>query len=132
MLKKTSLYLLSAFALITSCSEPAQIEGFDSQQWKNDRYACNGIRKEMISQIDSIRKQLYGKKEQDIKDILGKPDSEELMSRGQRVFIYYLEPGSHCNQKDQLSEANRLQVRLNATYKVNEVTYAQPLRRENR
>ena len=121
------IMLLLSGTLAVSCSEPAQIAGFDSTRWKSDRFACENNRKAMQSDFNGIRRELYGLKEPDIIDILGKPDGEQLMARGQRMFYYYIEPGSQCTTRGVLSEANRVEVRFNALSRVSEITYARPL-----
>lgn len=115
------------FPLLLSCSEPVRIDGFESTAWQKDKKACEGQRSQMMGEFESIRRELYGRPEAEIKDILGKPDGEQLMRRGQRVFIYYLEPGGQCNERNKLSEANRAEVRFNALGKVSEITYLRPL-----
>lgn len=124
-------YIASLFVagslLFASCSNTEQIGNFDSKRWKSDKYACEGDRKQMQADFEEIRKQLYGREEKDIRALLGSPDGEELMSRGQRMFYYYLEPGMQCTQKGKISEANKAEVRFNATYKVSEITYTRPL-----
>ncbi|QCR21670.1 hypothetical protein [Pontibacter sp. SGAir0037] len=127
-MKKTYLLLLLLGGLLfSSCSEPARIEGFDSSTWINDKNACNGTRAEMQRDFDAIRKELYGKEEKEIRDILGKPDGEQLMSRGQRMFYYYLEAGSQCQENNKLSTANKAEIRFNSLNKVSEITYTRPL-----
>lgn len=101
--------------------------GFDSAKWKQDKKGCQEQRRTMLHDFDNIRLDLYGRTEDDIKDILGKPDAEQLMRRGQRVFIYYLEAGEQCTERNKLSEANRAEVRFNALHKVSEITYLRPL-----
>jgi hypothetical protein len=121
-------FLLSLLLpLFIACSEPTRMEGFDSSAWQQDKNGCQEKRSQMISDFDGIRRELYGRPESEIKDILGKPDAEQLMRRGQRVFIYYLEPGAHCNERNKLSEANRAEVRFNALHKVSEITYLRPI-----
>ncbi|MHC2993514.1 hypothetical protein OB13_18755, partial [Pontibacter sp. HJ8] len=112
MKKLLSPVLLLLLPLLLSCSEPARIPGFDSDAWQQDKKGCNGTRNELVKKFDSIRRELYGKSEDDIKAILGRPDAEQLMSRGQRVFLYYLEPGSQCDHTNKLSNANRAEVRF--------------------
>ncbi|MBX0335446.1 hypothetical protein K3G39_19605 [Pontibacter sp. HSC-14F20] len=113
--------------MLMGCADPARIAGFDSEKWQQDRKGCQGQRSAMANDFDTIRRELYGRPEAEVKDILGKPDAEQLMRRGQRVFIYYLEPGSHCNERNKLSEANRAEVRFNALSKVSEITYLRPV-----
>lgn len=127
MRKQLTLLLLLVFPLFVSCSDPARIPGFDSEAWQQDRKACKGTRSRLQADFETIRLDLYGKSEEDIKDILGKPDAEQLMSRGQRLFLYYLEPGSQCDQANKLSSANRAEVRFNALHNVSEITYLRPL-----
>ena len=124
---KKTLLLLMLLPLIWACSEPARIPGFDSEKWQQDKKACQDTRRQMTPEFEHIRRDLYGRTEAEIKDILGKPDGEQLMSRGQRVFIYYLEPGAQCEQRNKLSDANRAEVRFNALNKVSEITYLRPI-----
>ena len=126
-MKPLSYLLLLAFPLLLSCSDPARIDGFDSTQWQQDKNGCQGTRQQMARDFERIRLDLYGRPEADIKDILGKPDGEQLMSRGQRLFLYYLEPGMQCDQRNKLSEANRAEVRFNALNNVSEITYLRPI-----
>ena len=126
-MKALSPLLFLAFPLLLSCSKPARMAGFDSTQWQQDKNGCNGTRQQMIPDFERVRLELYGKSESDIQDILGKPDGEQLMSRGQRLFLYYLEPGTQCDQRNKLSEANRAEVRFNALSNVSEITYLRPI-----
>ncbi|MDX5347501.1 MAG: outer membrane protein assembly factor BamE [Hymenobacteraceae bacterium] len=123
-------YALCFALLLAGCREKATIAGFDSSAWKNDRKSCKGVRTEMIDDVEKIRLQLYGMKEQQVFDILGRPDAEELYRNSQRFFFYYIQPGTQCQQQGGLSEANMLQVRMNALNKVSEITYKYPIPKE--
>ena len=112
---------------LAACGVPDSLKGFDSETWKNDRYACNGKRQGMTGEFEKIRRELYGKKEYVVRNLLGKPDSESLLERNQRIYYYYLEPGTQCEQRRGMSEANWVEVRINPTGKVSEVTYKNPL-----
>ncbi|MEJ8801942.1 hypothetical protein [Pontibacter sp. H249] len=127
MLKRSLPILLLFFALLSACGVPDSLKGFDSETWKNDRYACDGKRTEMTGDFDKIRRELYGKKEYVVRNLLGKPDSESLLERNQRIYYYYLEPGTQCTNRNKLSEANWVEVRINPTGKVSEVSYKTPL-----
>lgn len=125
-MKKYFLFSLM-LPLLLSCSEPTRLAGFDSDKWQQDKKGCQNQRRQMIPDFEKIRRELYGRPEAEVKDILGKPDAEQLMRRGQRIFIYYLEPGAQCNERNKLSEANRAEVRFNALSKVSEITYLRPI-----
>lgn len=112
---------------LSACSTPESLRSFDSDTWKDDRYACEGKRSALINELEAIRKELYGKKEYIVRNVLGKPDSEELMERNQRIYYYYLEPGAQCENRNILSDANRIQVRINSLGKVSEVSYYRPI-----
>lgn len=118
---------LVVMGLLNSCGTPESLQSFDSDTWKEDRYACEGKRGELADDFEEIRKELYGKKEYVLRNLLGKPDSEELLERSQRIYFYYLEPGTQCADRSALSEANRVEVRINSLGKVSEVTYKEPI-----
>ncbi|WP_276499719.1 hypothetical protein [Pontibacter litorisediminis] len=116
--------------LLGACSTPESMRDFDSETWKSDRLGCANQRAGLVDDFEKIRKELYGKKEYVVRNVLGKPDSEELMERSQRIYFYYIEPGEHCQEKGRrtkLSEANRVQVRINSLGKVSEITYYKPV-----
>ncbi|MBW7467365.1 hypothetical protein K0O23_09810 [Pontibacter aydingkolensis] len=127
MLKRLIPVYLLLCLLLTACGVPDSLKGFDSETWKNDRYACNGQRQKLTGEFEKIRRELYGKKEYVVRNLLGKPDSESLLERNQRIYYYYLEPGSQCDDRSKLSEANWVEVRINPTGKVSEVTFKNPL-----
>jgi len=126
MLKRLYLIPLLAMSLLCSCGVPDSLKSFDSETWKADTYACGGNRGKLVTEFEKIRKELYGKKEYVLRNVLGKPDSEELLERNQRIYYYYIEPGNQCTDRSALSEANRVEVRINALGKVSEITYYQP------
>ncbi len=127
MLKRITPFLILLCLQLSACGIPESLKDFDSTTWKNDRYACKGERKALVGEFDKIRRELYGKKEYVIRNLLGKPDSESLLERNQRIYYYYLEPGAQCQNKRELSEANWVEVRINPTGKVSEVTFKNPI-----
>lgn len=128
MLKRLFIIpVLLVAGIVTSCTTPESLKDFDSESWKEDRYGCGGKRGELEDDFEKIRKELYGKKEYVLRNLLGKPDSEELLERSQRIYFYFLETGTQCTNRSALSEARRVEVRINSLGKVSEVTYNQPL-----
>ncbi|WP_299821572.1 hypothetical protein [uncultured Pontibacter sp.] len=127
MLKRFIPVYLLLTLLLNACGVPDSLKGFDSETWKSDRYACNGQRATLAKDFEEIRRELYGKKEYVVRNLLGKPDSESLLERNQRIYYYYLEAGTQCDDRSKLSEANWVEVRINPTGKVSEVTYKMPL-----
>lgn len=126
-MKYTISYFLIAVLLLAGCSTPEALQDFDSETWKNDRMGCKGDRAGLVYELDSLRSDFYGKKEYVVRKVLGKPDHEELMERSQRIYIYYIEPGTQCSGRGEMSDANRVEVRINSLAKVSEITYKEPL-----
>jgi len=127
MLKRFIFLPLLLCLLLTSCYTPENLRDFDSEAWKADRFACNGKRKELVQEFEKIRRNLYGQKEYVARNVLGKPDQEELLKGNQRIYYYYLESGEQCSDRHVRSAANWAEVRINAVGKVSEVSYKYPL-----
>ncbi|RAU81997.1 hypothetical protein [Pontibacter arcticus] len=121
------LLALMLLVSLNACYVPDTLKGFDSETWKADRFGCESKRKNLVQDFDKIRKELYGKKEFIVRNVLGKPDHEELLERSTRIYYYYFEPGAQCDDRSKMSEANRAEVRINSLGKVSEVTYKRPL-----
>ncbi|MBB6610102.1 hypothetical protein H7F15_03545 [Pontibacter sp. Tf4] len=126
MKKLNTLLVIVTCLLTVACSTPESLKGFDSDSWKADKNACKGERGNLTPEFEKIRKELYGKKEYVVRNVLGKPDKEDLLKRSQRIYYYYLEPGSQCTDATTLSDAFRAEVRINSLGKVSEITYNYP------
>lgn len=120
------LLTIVACCACLACGTPESLQGFDSNTWKADRNACNGKRQTLTGEFEKIRKELYGKKEYIVRNLLGKPDKEDLLERSQRIYYYYLETGEQCRDASELSDALRAEVRINSLGKVSEITYNHP------
>lgn len=127
-MKRIIFPIILSGLILAGCSTPESLQSFDSEAWKNDRKGCNGERAKLIDDLDTLKKEFYGKKEFILRRVLGKPDQEELLERSQRIYFYYIEPGAQCTGNENLPEANRVEVRLNALAKVSEITYKRPLK----
>lgn len=126
-MKKLKLLLYLSLCIMTwSCYTPESLKGFDSETWKADKNACKGDRAKLATEFEKIRKEMYGKKEYIVRNVLGKPDKENLLERSQRIYYYYLETGTQCQDASKLSEANRLEVRINSLGKVSAINYSNP------
>ena len=130
MIKRLIPVQLLLLVVLSSCGVPDSLKDFDSETWKEDRYGCNGERQKLVGEFNTIRRELYGKKEYVVRNLLGKPDSESLLERNQRIYYYYIEPGTQCTERGKLSEANRVEVRINPTGKVSEVSFMEPVTTE--
>lgn len=112
---------ISCCFMLISCSSNTSNFNFDSAQWKSDLNGCKGLRISLQEQVEEIRLKLVGLNERDIRQLVGKPDTEELMERSQKVYIYYLSPGPKCISTT-IKEFTILKVRFDALGTVREAT----------
>lgn len=114
---------LCFYISLAGCGSPKQLEGFDSAAWKSDRMGCQGTRKSMRDQSDAIRLQLRGLSQDEVLDVLGRPDFQRLYERNQKFYVYFVEPGPQCEGKADASQARTLILRLSAIELVTEAYY---------
>jgi hypothetical protein len=117
-----SIFLL--LVILGSCSKSIDLEGFDVKGWIEDKGGCKGQRKELTEELIRIKKKFKGHTSEDVVATLGKPDREDLYSRNQKFYYYFLEPGIHCESGNmKKSEANYVAFRLSAMNRVTEVNF---------
>lgn len=115
------LFLLSWTILLSGCDKPVEIQGFDKSAWKADRMACNGHRLGQETVIMEAREAFLGLSQEEIIDLMGKPERQELYSRGQKFYIYYLSPSSKCQEGQADVNTRFLYIRFSAINQVNEI-----------
>lgn len=76
----------------------------------------------MSSALQSQSEKLLALSEQEIIDLLGKPDENELFKRNQKFYYYFLEPSKACNLTSRESDPERLVIRFNAIGLAKEVS----------
>lgn len=104
------------------CNKPLEVKGFDAQSWKSDKKACQNSRIAQEKVIIAAKDKLIGSAQEDIIQFLGRPEKQELYTRGQKFYIYYLSPSSECDESiDSTIPSRLLYVRFSALNKVNEV-----------
>lgn len=122
------LYILLVTMVVAGgCRNKVEVGAFDPVAWQADPFACKGERQSMVPGLQELRPLLLGHNPREVMRLLGRPEAEELRAGSERVFIYFLEPGPRCEQRDQLSAANKMQVRFNALNQVSEVSYTEPI-----
>ncbi|HRK54410.1 MAG TPA: hypothetical protein PK185_10890 [Cyclobacteriaceae bacterium] len=110
--KQRSLLLL-LFVLLSACSPSLPVlDGVDLKIWKEDKDGCKGDRSKMIEAITQEKEKLKSLSEMEIIQLLGRPDENDLLQRSQKFYVYYLEPGPHCDPA--FEESKKLILRMNA------------------
>jgi hypothetical protein len=125
---KQAVLLLTLFPLLFACSAPPEKLGeLDLVQWRKDRSACGDVRAKLVENFKSEEKQLLGKFADDVGNLLGKPDIHQLAGRNQKIYIYFLEKGTQCDDITQPSTAMKAVLRFNAIGLLTEITYQQEI-----
>ena len=111
---------LSLSVLIFLACGPAvpELKDVDLTAWKSDREACLGDRTGMAEAIVDQKNKLLGLSEMDVINLLGKPDRNELYSRNQKFYHYFLDPSAQCASPDSIPRM--LSLRFNAVGLVQE------------
>lgn len=122
-----SFFLLATCGTLAGCGHalPA-IPGFDALAWRADPYACRNQRRAGVPALLRVREQLYEARADDVNALLGPPDEEELRANTEKVYYYYLEPGTQCAAGHVRSAAPRISLRFGPLGTVTEVL-ADPL-----
>ena len=79
------------------------------------------MRRPMREAIDEEKTKLLGLDEMQLVELLGSPDQNELYSRNQKFYYYFIEPAPSCDVKGD-STSERLVIRFNAVGLAKEVS----------
>ena len=114
--------LLTAGNLLGGCGHALiQLPGFDGAAWRADPYACRNQRRAAVPALVRAKEQLYEARANDVTALLGPPDEEELRAGTEKVYYYYLEPGTQCDGRHARSGAACLSLRFGPIGTVTEV-----------
>lgn len=119
--------LLVSGGMLAGCGHALpRLPGFDAATWRSDPYACHNRRQSAVPVLRRAKENLYEARADDVTALLGPPDEEELRAGTEKVYYYYLEPGSQCNGRHARSGAACLSLRFGPLGTVTEVL-ADPL-----
>ena len=122
-----SFFLITAGAALAGCGHALPtISNFDATTWRADPYACRNQRRAGVPALLRAKEQLYEARADDVNALLGPPDEEELRANTEKVYYYYLEPGTQCAAGHVRSAAPKLSLRFGPLGTVTEVL-ADPL-----
>lgn len=120
--KRRLVLLFSLTALLGGCGHAlTEVPGFDAEKWRSDPHACRDLRRSVLPALLNHKEQLYEARANDVTALLGQPDEEELRAGTEKVYYYYLEPGSHCEGRRARSGAPCLSLRFGPIGTVTEV-----------
>ena len=112
----------AAALLLVACGHALpEVPGFDAPAWRADPYACRDQRRAAVPALVRAKEQLYEARANDVTALLGQPDEEELRAGTEKVYYYYLVPGTQCSGRHARSGAPCLSLRFGPLGTVTEV-----------
>ena len=112
------------FTGLAACSPaPDTLGRLDLKKWRGDRNSCKNERKELADDFKAEQKQLLGKFIDDVGELLGRPDIQQLGDRNTKFYVYFLEKGVQCDDIAKKSEAKKVILKFNAVGLLSEITY---------
>lgn len=112
----------AGLGLLPGCGHALpELPGFDAAAWRADPYACRDQRRAALPALARSREHLYEARANDVTALLGPPDEEELRAGTEKVYYYYLEPGTQCQGRHARSGAACLSIRFGSVGTVTEV-----------
>ena len=108
-LKKIALSL----CILTSCKTAApKIDNLDYEKWELDKFGCSGERMKMVRLLVENKEEFFRYRQNQIIDILGKPDNLTLYERGQTIYFYYIKYHPNCANVPYRAEEERIKLEL--------------------
>lgn len=95
--------LFFSLILFIGCLVPInkiEINSFSSEKWIADSLACNAYRDTAYKSIINEKNKLLSIDITEVRTFLGQPNYEKINNNGDGVFLYYVEFGPQCGNKD--------------------------------
>ena len=113
-LMKSNLVLFCLAVLLISCDKPKTIEGFDDKAWKADYFGCKNQRPELLKVLMDKKDQLKEFDDDAVSELLGAPERNRQFARGKKNYIYFIYPGSQCENDTTKEEGKKLVIEFDA------------------
>lgn len=120
-MKNILFLLITIFFLSCSYSKPVDFPELDAKSFKSDRGGCNGFRASQLELITENKDRFLEINENNIFKTLGRYDYEVLSKQQKKIFVYFLEPGPHCESVQNPTEAESILLYFNSAKLVNQV-----------
>ena len=117
------ILIISLLALASCRDKKVDFGKFDLQSFKTDRGGCEGKRAKLIEDLKAIKPKILGLTENQIYETLGRYDFQILSRRNEKVFVFFLEKGSHCEKIQNATQARSMILYFNASSLVKEVSF---------
>lgn len=117
------IVLLLCITLFSCQKKKADLGTFDLQSFKTDRGGCEGKREKLIEELKILKPKILGLTENQVVETLGRYDFQILSRRNEKVFVFYLEKGLHCEVIQNPTQARSMILYFNAASLVKEVSF---------
>lgn len=111
--------ILLLIITLSSCTKKVDTGDFDTQAWQEDVKGCEGIRADMVTDLQELKPRLLGLYQKSIIKVLGEPEEQELYKRSQTYYVYYIDAAEDCPVA--IQNPRKLEVRFTALGIANEV-----------
>ncbi len=103
---------------------PDKIGKLDLVKWRADQNGCQNIRAKQINDFKAIQQtEIKGRSANELGDLLGNPDRQQLADRNQKYYVYFIGRGPHCTDRTNLTNSPTVAIRFSAMGIATEVTY---------
>ena len=108
-----SIFSISLIFCLGSCSKKQQkIQNFSSIEWKFDKNGCDKTRLNLVDALIKQREILKGWSFQEIIDLLGLPDGNELSKKEEKYYLYFLDAAPACDNFQKGNKTITLKIRF--------------------
>lgn len=108
---------------VSSCTHKPDLQGFPVDKWQADKGGCQSVRMDLLPEFKKIRHNLKGTSSNDFVELFGRPDINEIADRNQEFYVYFLEPGPHCQDITKKSDAASVAIRFSSVGLAAEITF---------
>jgi hypothetical protein len=114
-------FLISLICISACKEQKPKLEGFNSEIWKSDKLGCNGKRAYLAELLFSKSTEMKGMDDDDVAELLGKPEKSNWETRGKKTYYYYFQPGRQCSS-DNILEGTKVAIEFDALGRVKLIT----------
>ena len=109
--------------VVSGCSEKKpKLPGFNSELWKSDKKGCMGKRTYLSEYLFENSVNIKGMNDDDILELMGKPEKTNWEDRGKKTYYYFIQPGSQCDTSSLVLEGIKIAFEFDALGRVKLVT----------
>ena len=120
---KITFWVTTLLWLVGCTTQPVDIAGFDAIAFRADPGGCQGTRNQMKESIFANDSSFKGLSQEEVYATLGKPDRQDLATRSQKYYVYFIEPSPTCAPDATSSQPLTLLIRFSAINRATEISY---------